>query len=300
MATKFQNTVEEPLNMHEYICELLDDSNLKDRVPSNTKLSLARRKYCSKCNADEFAMYVLWCVNYDFDVLSGLVECVKYKDDVPAQIFLGKDGLLALAFKTGKLLALETGYYYTNPNLIVAKNIPGDCEGEDTWSKMVIPGKEKLPELRAWCKVYIRGLIKPITVDIASKEYNKYTDIWASKTETMTKKVALSQALSIAFAKELAGVYVKEEFDFNDATIEDKTDPRETVNKINDGVIIRPTGLTTEGKLPTMVEYHKDDAFESDVLNKLNTESTYNAYEVSIDKSEIVENKQDNGSSPLF
>mgnify|MGYP001051470861 CR=1 FL=1 len=69
----------------------------------------------------------------------------------------------------------------------------------------------------AWGEVYVEGYVVPIRCEVDFKEYvGKKSDgtinrMWASKPNTMLKKVALVQALREAFPETFGGMYSQEE-----------------------------------------------------------------------------------------
>lgn len=182
-------------------------------VPSEATLRLIRNLYCKDCNDDEFARYMYYCSKYKLDPMEGYVECVKYKLTSPAMIFLGKRALLTVASRNKNYDGCETGIFYRNPNQIVTQNTPGEPNQEPTYSIYTVDdGKKKKPELYAYCVVYRKDKRIPTYVEIKASEYHRGTDVWNTKLETMSKKVALSQALEQAFPEEFAAAYVAEEF----------------------------------------------------------------------------------------
>lgn len=75
----------------------------------------------------------------------------------------------------------------------------------------------EVPDITAVAEVYVEGFFNPVSVEVEYKEYvGKKKDgtinkMWAGKPKTMTKKVALCQALRQAFPEDLGGLYTEEE-----------------------------------------------------------------------------------------
>lgn len=67
-----------------------------------------------------------------------------------------------------------------------------------------IKGEEEL--IGGWAKVYIKGL-RPINAEVLVAEYHSGKALWKTKTATMIRKVALSQAMREAHPVELQGFY---------------------------------------------------------------------------------------------
>lgn len=151
-------------------------------------------------------------VNYCFSVAQtlGLNPLTKQIQFVPrkAQLngkwvdktepMVGRDGLLAVAHRSGLLEALESS--------VTIGQYP----------QMDAAGNWKMAEtLVATAKVYRKGYERPFVVEVAFNEYaqktseGKFTKFWNTMPTTMLKKVAESQALRKAF--NIEGVVTAEE-----------------------------------------------------------------------------------------
>ncbi len=107
------------------------------------------------------------------------IWAVKYQDNRPASIFVGRDGLLAIAHRSGAFDGMESG----------TKTIDGKLYG--------------------WAKVYRKDMRVPFSIEVSAKEYNKGLGTWTTHPETTIQKVAEAQALRRAFS--ISGVYSPEE-----------------------------------------------------------------------------------------
>lgn len=116
----------------------------------------------------------------------------KFKDDKGAwhekvEPLVGRDGFLAIAHKMGNFGGIETQS--------VLKEVPYQANGK--WGMK--------QDLVGICKVFKKGCDKPFVVEVAYSEYvqrktsGEPTQFWATKPDTMIKKVAESQALRKAF-----------------------------------------------------------------------------------------------------
>ena len=116
----------------------------------------------------------------------------KFKDDKgvwheKVEPLVGRDGFLAIAHKMGNFGGIET--------TSVLKEVP--CQTNGKWGMK--------QDLVGICKVFKKGCEKPFVVEVAYSEYvqrkanGEPTQFWASKPDTMIKKVAESQALRKAF-----------------------------------------------------------------------------------------------------
>jgi phage recombination protein Bet len=124
----------------------------------------------------------------NLDPLQKQIWAVKFADK-PALIFVGRDGYLQFAHKSGQFDGMESGTRQEGTTTI------------------------------GWAKVYRKDMSHPITVEVELKEYQREYKptvpqdfrIWETKPKTMIQKVAESQALRRAFA--ISGVYSPEEMD---------------------------------------------------------------------------------------
>ena len=116
----------------------------------------------------------------------------KFKDENGAwhekvEPLVGRDGFLAIAHKMGNFGGIET--------TSALKEVP--CQTNGKWGMK--------QDLVGICKVFKKGCDKPFVVEVAYSEYvqktrnGEPTAFWASKPDTMIKKVAESQALRKAF-----------------------------------------------------------------------------------------------------
>lgn len=148
----------------------------------------------------ELQMFMHLCGQYKLDPFLKEIYFMKRKvynpykqgadkyDEIPTMM-VSRDGFLAIAHKSGHFDGMETVALYD----------------KDT-------GKLK----GAKCTVYNNAMTHPITQSVLFEEYAVMKDgkpmaLWATKPETMIKKVAEAQALRKAF--NIHGVYLQEEMD---------------------------------------------------------------------------------------
>ncbi|MCR6574325.1 putative prophage LambdaCh01, recombination protein Bet [Campylobacter insulaenigrae] len=183
-----QNTVE--LNQ-EKIAQIQ-----KHFFPAGTKINKTEMEYCLsvaiKYGLDPFLRQVFF--------VPRRAKVTKDGKDVwidKIEPLVGRDGFLAIAHKSGKFGGIKS---YSE-----IKNCP----------KLVNNQWQYTQDLVAICEVYRTDSDKPFIVEVAYSEYvqktneNKITTFWASKPDTMLKKVAESQALRKAF--NVSGLYSAEE-----------------------------------------------------------------------------------------
>lgn len=130
-------------------------------------------------------------------------------------VIAARDGKRASAQRTGKIMYLRTEAIY-----VKVVDYPADKE------KGVVAGKAKM-KCEPWDGVLwgATSTVKrsdnsePFSVTVPLIEYDRGNYIWKNKPETMIKKVAESQALSMAFPQ-LGGVYDESErFDAVDEVV---------------------------------------------------------------------------------
>ena len=111
----------------------------------------------------------------------------------------GRDSFLTLAHRTGKFAGIESK--------VEIKETPIMVDGK--WIRQ--------NDLVATATVYRKDTERPFVVSVNYREYvqtnkdGKPTQFWASKPETMLKKVAESQVLRKAF--DITGLYAEEEYE---------------------------------------------------------------------------------------
>ena len=111
----------------------------------------------------------------------------------------GRDSFLTLAHRTGKFAGIESK--------VEIKETPIMIDGK--WTRQ--------NDLVATATVYRKDTERPFIVSVNYREYvqtnkdGKPTQFWASKPETMLKKVAESQVLRKAF--DITGLYAEEEYE---------------------------------------------------------------------------------------
>lgn len=111
------------------------------------------------------------------------VWCVKNlnRPDLPAQIYASRDGLLAVAHRSGQFDGMESG---------VRKDDAGNVVG-------------------AYCRIWRKDMSHPFDVEIIRAEYDTKKSLWESKPATMCVKVAEAHCLRRAF--DICGVYTPDE-----------------------------------------------------------------------------------------
>lgn len=150
-------------------------------------------------------------------------------------MIVARDGKRRVAYQTGHLKRITTEAIYTMTrdfpyfSFVLNEKTP---EGEPPkYELKEIPGKTEKRSVRvkAWengilwgatCIIERDDYKDPFVVTVPFKEYVRRNTIWSMKPETMIKKVAESQCLSLAFPDQLGGVYDESErFDTQEAEV---------------------------------------------------------------------------------
>jgi phage recombination protein Bet len=146
---------------------------------SASDIDLIRQVSAPKCTDSEFRLLLYQAKTLGLDPLTKQIWAVKYTDTKPASIFVGRDGLLQLAHRSGAFDGMESGT------------------------------KMEGTELIGWAKVYRKDMRVAFSVEVSAKEYNHNQGTWLTHPKTMIQKVAEAQALRRAF--QISGVYSPEE-----------------------------------------------------------------------------------------
>lgn len=168
--------------------------------------SLIKATLARNCTDTEFAMLLYQAKTLQLDPLRKQIWAVKFADQ-PALIFVGRDGYLQIAHRSGQFDGMESGTR---------------AEGTDTIG---------------WAKVYRKDMGHPFVKEVRLSEYDKKQGNWKVMPHTMIQKVAESQALRAAFA--ISGVYSPEEFGEKEPAIVDMGEiPADAIKSKNQKKII--------------------------------------------------------------
>jgi phage recombination protein Bet len=172
------------------------------------------------CSESEFKLVLYLASQYGLDPLRRHLWAVKYDKTRAAQIFTGRDGLLAIAHRSGRFAGIESG---------IRK------EGNDTIG---------------WAKVYRSDFERPFYAEVYLEEYRQNNTMWNQKPKTMLKKVAESQALRQAF--DVAALYDESEIDR--AATEQAKRPTVRVESARLVPTDAPVTQTTDAQQETIVD----------------------------------------------
>ena len=151
------------------------------------ELKLVREITAKGCNDEEFKLLCYMARTYGLNPLKKEIWAVKYKGDRfgnerPALIFVGRDGLLNIAHRSGNFGCMETV-----------------CTLDD-----------KGNPVSATCSIWTKNYSKPFVNTVYFNEYNTGQNLWATKPKMMIMKVAEATCLRRAF--NISGIYTEDEF----------------------------------------------------------------------------------------
>lgn len=127
----------------------------------------------------QYSVFIYTCQALGLNPLLNEITAIVYGGQMSIQVM--RDGFLSIAHKSGKFAGLESGV------------------------------KDEAGKKIGWAKVYHKDFIVPVYQEADFAEYNTGKNVWASKPNTMIKKVAESMALRKAF--NVNGVYAPEEME---------------------------------------------------------------------------------------
>lgn len=149
------------------------------------QIQLIKRTIAKNATDDELKLFLYRAKILGLDPFKpGQIHFVKYGTS-PGQIVVGIEGIRSIAARTGKLAGINRG---------VIKDESGKLMG-------------------AWCEVRRHDWTHPAREEVPFSEFTTGKNLWATKPETMIKKVAEATALRMAFPDDLGGVYEESEFD---------------------------------------------------------------------------------------
>ena len=155
----------------------------------NEKIDLIKAKIAPDCTDSEFELLMYMANTYGLDPLLRQIWAVKRSIDKPALIFAGRDGMLAIAHRSGHFDGMQSGVVY---------------EGT---------GKDKKP-VSAWCEIWRNDMTHSFKTDVPFSEYNTGYSVWKTNPSAMILKVAEAVCLRKAFS--VSGLYAPEEIDTED------------------------------------------------------------------------------------
>lgn len=205
------------------------------------KLDEIRKLFAPKLTDMEFKFFVGLGKASRLNPFTREIWCVKYQDNAPAQVFIGRDGYRKAAQAHSEYDYHQCDAVYENDSFQVHN-------GEVKHSyKLVNRGAL----VGAYCIAKRHKSSRPIYVFAELKEYSTGKSLWNSQTgkpATMIKKVAESQCLRACFQDLLGGTYGEEEMESiksqenNLHVIRGNTQTEKLKNILNEAVVDAETG----------------------------------------------------------
>ncbi len=172
------------------------------------KLEEIRQIFAPKLNTQEFDAFVGMGKASGLNPFLREIWAVKYQDNAPAQIFVGRDGYRKAAQRHSQYDFHECDAVYSNDKF-KRNSISGEIIHEYNL-------KDRGELLGAYCIVKRKSSARPSYTWVKLSEYSTGKSLWnpqTGKPETMIKKVAECQGLRSAFQDLLGGTYSDGEAD---------------------------------------------------------------------------------------
>lgn len=188
------------------------------RALTTEQLQVIHDTVAPSLNDHELLLFLYRANKLQLDPLAGeIFAYVAVDKDNRRQlvIIVGRDGKRVLANRTKKVEDVESTPIYRKPIYDMEEVKQGDTavlkptktivgyDRVEPWAGGELWGAEAI--------VKRTDREKPFKIVVPIAEYRNQKPIWQYKPETMIKKVAESQALSMAFPELLSGVYEEEE-----------------------------------------------------------------------------------------
>lgn len=176
---------------------------------SRKEIDLIKSIHAKGATDDEFKLMIHLSKEYGLNILQKHIWLIKF-GNAPALIFVGRDGFLDIAHRSGYFDGMETTIETVNEPFSVTYT-------DTTWVNNKPVKKPKTVNFEnqfiATCTIYRKDTKHPIKVSVYESEYSTGRDNWFTKRRTMIGKVAESQALRKGFS--VSGVYAPEEIDLS-------------------------------------------------------------------------------------
>lgn len=158
----------------------------------------------AKITNQEFKLFTELCKVRKLNPFLREAYLIKYKDNQPAQIVVGKDAILKRAVLNPQYDGMESG--------IIVQKEDGSVEERKGTFKL---GNEQL--VGAWARVFRKDWTHPTYSSVSFGEVaqkkgdGSLNSNWSTKGATMVEKVAKVRALRETFVEDLGGMYEAEE-----------------------------------------------------------------------------------------
>jgi len=177
--------------------------------PNKLQLNIESIKILNPIATDENAMKFLQkCIWQNLNPFIGDCYLITYNNTKT-----GKQDMSMVVSKDVFLKRSASNPNYEGFEAGIIVRIGKELKLDYREGSVYIKGEEEL--IGGWAKVYIKGL-RPIRAEVLVAEYHSGKALWLTKTSTMIRKVALSQAMREAHPLELQGFYDGSEIEANE------------------------------------------------------------------------------------
>ncbi len=158
----------------------------------------------AKITNQEFKLFTELCKVRKLNPFLREAYLIKYSNNQPAQIVVGKDAILKRAVLNPQYDGMESG--------IIVQKTDGNIEERKGTFKL---GEEQL--VGAWARVFRKDWSHPTYASVSfgevaqKKSDGSLNSNWSTKGATMVEKVAKVRALRETFVEDLGGMYEAEE-----------------------------------------------------------------------------------------
>ena len=179
----------------------------------------------AKITLPEFKFFTELCKVRKLNPFLNEAYLIKYSDNVPAQLVVGKDAILKRAVLNPNYDGMESGVILENKETQEIIERPGTF----------VPSNYDL--VGGWARVYVKGRSYPSYTSVnlsevaQTKKDGTLNSNWAGKPATMVEKVAKVRALREAFVEDLGGMYEAEEVEKDTLQKSNRTERRRNRNK---------------------------------------------------------------------
>lgn len=187
------------------------------------KLAKIKELFAPKLSDPEFQMFVGMGRATGLNPFTREIWAVKYADNAPAQIFIGRDGYR-------KAAQAHSEYDFHQADAVYDQDDFQIHNGEVHHSYK-LSNRGNL--VGAYCIAKRHKASRPIYVFAELKEYTTGRSVWKDKPATMIKKVAESQCLRACFQDLLGGTYGEEEMEKTINPVKETPNKEELLNKLN-------------------------------------------------------------------
>lgn len=164
------------------------------------QVALIKSQFAAGATDDEFAVFLAVAQKFELDPIAREVWCIKRKADDPAQIMVGRDGLLAIAERSGHFDGLVSGVVKEGDTFEFGLREPthrfGETRGKLLGGYAYVYRSDRQYPFHVFAEWAEHGA--PITRDKDGKRINLWSP-WSKYPSAMIRKTAEAQALRLAF-----------------------------------------------------------------------------------------------------